>query len=142
MSSDPHNEFEAIELTEEAGRQLDEIRQEDMALYARIMKEIQDRLAAWSPGDDHRPIIKHVNEISKRCGRPVYRVKSPPTIQKWRVFFTVLDGKRPPVRLVLAVVEYASEQQCYDDMAQEHMKTIRRRILEAGTRGEFKGRRR
>lgn len=137
---DIHDEFEAIDFTEGAARQLDAIRFSESGLYGRILRDIQQHLVAWSPGDEDGRIIKHVRSVSSRCQRKIYRLKSPPTIQTWRVFFTYLDARRPPVRLVLAVVQYVSEAQCYDDMNQPHMVQIRRDVLDASTRGEFKRR--
>jgi hypothetical protein len=138
---DVHDEYETIDFTELAGRQLDAIRQSNAALYARILKDIQTHLTSWSPGNEDQLTIKHLRNISNVCQRNVYRLKSVPTIQKWRVFFTYLDGRKPAVRLVVGVVEYVDQRQCYDDMAQPHVQEIRRRVLEASMRGEFKRRR-
>jgi hypothetical protein len=136
-----HDEFEPIEFTEAAGRQLDAIRLSDSALFGRILRDIQLHLIAWSPGDEDRVVIKHVRKLSEKCQRKIYRLKSPPTIQKWRVFFTYLDARRPAVRLVLSVIEYVSEEQCYDDMSQPHAVQIRRDVLAASTRGDFRRKR-
>ena len=142
MTSDAYDEFGAIDLSEDAGRQLDDIRRVDEALYGRIHQEILLRLTEWSPGDEDGEFIKHVSKLSAKCGgRGIYRLKSPQAIQKWRVFFTLLDGLRPAKRRVLAVVEFVDQQQCYDDMAQPHLKAIKRHVLDAGTRGYFKRRR-
>ena len=141
-SRDAYDEFESIEFSELAGRQLAEISNSDSALYGRILKDIQLHLTAWSPGDEDGNIIKHAARVSRACAQRVYRLKSPPTIQKWRVFFTFLDGRTPPVRLVMAFVEWMNNEQCYDDMSQPHIGEIRRCVLEAGMKGDYKRRRR
>lgn len=99
------------------------------------------QLIAWSPGDEDKLIIKHVKTVSDECSHNVYRLKYELhglIERRWRVFFAFLNLRTPPVRLVLAVVDFESEQQCYDDPAQEHRIEIRQAIDEAIRHGETK----
>jgi hypothetical protein len=142
VATDPFDEFEGIELTEFAGRQLDGIRVINRMFFARLMAAIQNHLSAWSPGDeDPRHPIRHVKSISKECRHNVYRLKYEIhglTDRRWRVFFALLSHRKPPVRLVLAVVDFVSQDQCYDNPSEKHRIEILKAIDEAVARGDTK----
>ena len=143
MPSDPFDEIEGIKFTEFAGRQLKAIRVSNPSLWARLGQAIADHLTAWSRGDEDKLTIKHVKAVSDACQHNVYRLKYEihSFAKRWRVFFVYLSERIPPVRLVLAVVDYESDAQCYDDPAQSHQIEIRKAIEDAVKRGETKKKR-
>ena len=144
MQTDPIDKFEGIEFTELAGRQLDAIRVRNPSLFAQLAGAIRANLRTWSPGDEDKMITRHVKSISDECHHNVYRLKYEIhglSERRWRVFFMFLGLRRPPVRLVLAVVDFIDQQQCYDDPSQAHRVEIRRAVSEAVDRGETKKKR-
>ena len=144
MATDPFDEVDGIEFTELAGRQLKAERVSNPSIWARLGTAIRDHLTAWSPGGEDRVTIKHVKSVSDECQHNVYRFKYEIhglIERRWRVFFVSLDRRTPPVRLVLAVVNFESEHQCYEDPTQPHRIEIRKAIDDAVRRGETKKKR-
>jgi hypothetical protein len=140
VATDPFDESEGIKYTEFAMRALNGVRVGNPSIAAALMVAIQAHLSAWSPGDEDGDVIRHAVLISKDCCHNVYRLKyerhGPLVERRWRVFFAFLPHRKPPARLVLAVVEFASHHQCYDDPSQPHRIEIRKAINERIARGE------
>jgi hypothetical protein len=139
--TDPVDDSGGIEFTEFARRQLNAIRVINPSLWARLGQAISDNLIVWSPGEEDKLTIKHLKTVSDDCNHNVYRFKYELhglTERRWRVFFTLLNLRKPPVRLVLAVVDFKNEQQCYDDPTQAHRIELRKAIDEAVLQGETK----
>lgn len=138
MPFDPHGESSGIDFTEFAGRKLEVIGLGNPSLLGRLMAAIEANLATWSPGDEHGLAIKHVKSVSSECGHNVFRLKFELhglVERRWRVFFAFFGSKRP-IRRVLAVVDFVTDEQCYDDPSQQHRAEIRKAIDQAVSSGE------
>jgi hypothetical protein len=135
--TEPHDPQEAYEFSKEATHQLEVIAATDNELAGRILTQIEARIATWDPGNEDGDVIRRVASVSRAANFPVYRLKFKPEIQQWRVFFFLLNARRPPVRLIAELVEFKSEKQCYDNLSEPHMVRIKREILQAQTSREL-----
>lgn len=123
----------AVEQSEEFRGQLIKLAASDPELAGRIVEQIKFHVTEWSPGREDKDLIKHVSVHSRAASWDVYRLKCKPEIGEWRIFFFWLDVRA--ARCVAALVEWVSNQQCYNDPKQQHALQTRIAINRAVTEG-------
>lgn len=104
-----------------------------------IQEQIETRIAPWMPTSERGGdgTIKWCEAISLHCNADIYRLKCP-ELGEWRLFFFVLDLRKPPSRHVADIVERTSNEQCYNDMGQPHVKRLRWLTAQFKNSGELR----